>query len=188
MKLITTGNAGTMESNDIMITVEPSDAGGVQVELTSSVYQQFGKQIIAVIRETAADYGVENALITAVDKGALDCTARAAGIAALDTVFSNVNDEEGFIAEATLIKKLGFDGKSVINPRQIEPLHKVFMPSEKDLNKARAIMEAIAEANARGSGVASLNGKMIDKPVVTRAKRLLELYEAGSKADEVEEL
>ena len=77
MKLITTGNAGTMESNDIMITVEPSDAGGVQVELTSSVYQQFGKQIIAVIRETAAAYGVENALITAVDKGALDCTVRA---------------------------------------------------------------------------------------------------------------
>ena len=77
MKLITIGNAGTMESNDIMITVEPSDAGGVQVELTSSVYQQFGKQIIAVIRETAADYGVENALITAVDKGALECTVRA---------------------------------------------------------------------------------------------------------------
>ena len=77
MKLITIGNAGTMESNDIMITVEPSDAGGVQVELTSSVYQQFGKQIIAVIRETAADYGVENVLITAVDKGALDCTVRA---------------------------------------------------------------------------------------------------------------
>ena len=83
MKLITTGNAGTMESNDIMITVEPSDAGGVQVELTSSVYQQFGKQIIAVIRETAADYGVENALITAVDKGALDCTIRARVAAAL---------------------------------------------------------------------------------------------------------
>ena len=77
MKLITTGNAGTMESNDIMITVEPSDAGGVQVELTSSVYQQFGKQLIAVIQETAASYGVENALITAVDKGALDCTVRA---------------------------------------------------------------------------------------------------------------
>ena len=77
MKLITIGNAGTMESNDIMITVEPSDAGGVQVELTSNVYQQFGKQIIAVIRETAAGYGVENALITAVDKGALDCTVRA---------------------------------------------------------------------------------------------------------------
>ena len=83
MKLITIGNAGTMESNDIMITMEPSDAGGVQVELTSSVYQQFGKQIIAVIRETAADYGVENALITAVDKGALYCTVRARMAAAL---------------------------------------------------------------------------------------------------------
>ena len=114
--------------------------------------------------------------------------ARSAGIAALDTVYSDVNNEEGFIAEATLIKKLGFDGKSVINPRQIEPLHHVFMPSEKDLNKARAIMDAIAEANARGSGVASLKGKMIDKPVVTRAKRLLDLYEAGSKIDEVEEI
>ena len=59
--------------------------------------------------------------------------ARAAGIAALDTVYSDVNNEEGFLAEAMLIKKLGFDGKSVINPRQIEPLHRVFMPSEQDL-------------------------------------------------------
>ena len=83
MKLITTGNAGTMESNDIMITVEPSDAGGVQVELTSSVYQQFGKQIISVIKETTAEYGVKNAVITAVDKGALDCTIRARVTAAL---------------------------------------------------------------------------------------------------------
>ena len=77
MKLITTGNAGTMESNDIMITVEPSDAGGVQVDLTSSVYQQFGKQIISVIKETVAKYDVKNAVITAVDKGALDCTIKA---------------------------------------------------------------------------------------------------------------
>lgn len=114
--------------------------------------------------------------------------ARAAGIAALDTVYSDVNNEEGFLAEAMLIKKLGFDGKSVINPRQIEPLHRVFMPSEKDLNKARLIMAAIEEASARGSGVASLKGKMIDKPVVTRARRLLDLYEAGSKIDEVEEI
>lgn len=113
--------------------------------------------------------------------------ARAAGIAALDTVYSDVNNEEGFVAEAKIIKKLGFDGKSIINPRQIEPLHKVFMPSEKDLNKARAIMDAIAEANARGSGVASLKGKMIDKPVVIRAQRLLDLYEAGRRIDEVED-
>lgn len=83
MNLVTTGNAGTMESNDIMITVEPSDEGGVQVDLTSSVYRQFGKQIISVIKETVAEYGVKNAVITAVDKGALDCTIRARVAAAL---------------------------------------------------------------------------------------------------------
>lgn len=113
--------------------------------------------------------------------------ARSAGIAALDTVYSDVNNEEGFIAEATLIKKLGFDGKSVINPRQIAPLHKVFMPSEKDLNKAYAIMEAIEDAKKRGSGVASLKGKMIDKPVVLRAQRLIALYEAGLRMDDGED-
>ena len=112
---------------------------------------------------------------------------KTAGIDALDTVYSDVNNEEGFIAEATLIKKLGFDGKSVINPRQIEPLHKVFMPSEKDLNKAKAVMGAYEEAMAKGSGVVALNGKMIDKPVVIRAQRLLELNElAGVR--EVEEI
>lgn len=110
--------------------------------------------------------------------------ARSAGIAALDTVYSDVNNEEGFLAEVNLIRKLGFDGKSVINPRQIAPLHKAMIPSEKDLNKAHAIMDAIAEANARGSGVASLKGKMIDKPVVTRAKRLIALAEADKAMEE----
>ncbi len=110
--------------------------------------------------------------------------ARSAGIAALDTVYSDVNNEEGFLAEATLVKKLGFDGKSVINPRQIQPLHKCFMPSEKDLRKAYAVMEAIEEANRRGSGVASLKGKMIDKPVVIRAQRLIALAEADSQMEE----
>ncbi|MBQ3552205.1 MAG: citrate (pro-3S)-lyase subunit beta [Clostridia bacterium] len=106
--------------------------------------------------------------------------ARAAGIAALDTVYSDVNNEAGFRAEAELIKKLGFDGKSVINPRQIQPLHDIFNPTEKDIAKAKAIMAAIAEAEARGSGVASLNGKMIDKPIVERAKYMLERAAATS--------
>ena len=112
---------------------------------------------------------------------------RSAGIAALDTVYSDVNNEEGFLAEVELIRKLGFDGKSVINPRQIGMLHKALRPSERDLKKAYAVMEAIAEANARGSGVASLNGKMIDKPVVIRAQRLIELFEADNTVEEEEE-
>ena len=110
--------------------------------------------------------------------------ARAAGIAALDTVFSDVNDEEGFMNEVNIIKKLGFDGKSVINPRQIAPLHKAFVPTQKDLEKAYAIMDAIEEAHRKGSGVISLKGKMIDRPIVLRAQRMIELAEADKHSEE----
>lgn len=101
--------------------------------------------------------------------------ARAAGIDALDTVYSDINNEEQLIYEAKLVHDLGFDGKSVINPRQIAPIHKVFAPAAKDIEKARRIVAALKEAEARGSGVISLNGKMVDKPVVIRAQRVLEL-------------
>lgn len=77
MQLVKTGVAGTMESSDIMIRIEPKDNGGVAVDLQSSVMQQFGRQIEQVIRDTLADLGVENAEVHAVDKGALDCTVRA---------------------------------------------------------------------------------------------------------------
>ncbi|HCU08434.1 MAG TPA: citrate lyase acyl carrier protein [Clostridiales bacterium] len=77
MKLVKTGTAGTMESNDIMVTLEPKETGGVQVALSSSVMQQFGRQIEAVIRETLTELGVAHAVVDAVDKGALDCTVRA---------------------------------------------------------------------------------------------------------------
>lgn len=105
--------------------------------------------------------------------------ARAAGIAALDTVFSDINDEEGFIKEVQLIKDLGFDGKSVLNPRQIKPVIEVFTPVQKEIDHAERVIEALREAESKGLGVISLNGKMIDKPVVIRAERTLELAEAA---------
>ena len=104
--------------------------------------------------------------------------ARAAGIDAIDTVFSDVNDEDGFREEVMLIKQLGFDGKSVINPRQIRPVHEIYTPSENEIEKSIAIMEAIKEAEQKGSGVISLDGKMIDKPIVMRAQRVLDLATA----------
>ena len=82
MNLLITATAGTMESNDIMITLEPAQSGGIRISLTSNV-QQFGRQIEAVIRDTLAHYGIENAEVTAVDKGALDCTVRARVTAAI---------------------------------------------------------------------------------------------------------
>jgi citrate lyase subunit beta/citryl-CoA lyase len=101
--------------------------------------------------------------------------ARAAGIDAIDTVFSDINDEEGFLCEVKLIKQLGFDGKSVINPRQIGPLHQLYAPTDREILHALAITEAMEEAHRNGSGVISLHGKMIDRPVVLRAQRILDL-------------
>lgn len=105
--------------------------------------------------------------------------ARAAGIDALDTVYSNLNDMETFRKEVELIKKLGFDGKSIINPRQIEIVNEVFAPKDKDIEKAQAIIAAMEEARQKGSGVIALNGKMVDRPVVLRAQRTIELAKAS---------
>lgn len=112
--------------------------------------------------------------------------ARAAGIDALDTVYSNLNDMETFRREVEYIKTLGFDGKSIINPRQIEVVNEVFTPTEKDIEKAKAIVAAIKEAEKKGSGVIALNGKMIDRPVVIRAERTITLARAAGLLTEEE--
>ena len=74
-----------------------------------------------------------------------------------------------------LIKTLGFDGKSIINPRQIQIVNEVFAPTEKAIEKAKKILAAIKEAEKRGSGVIAVNGKMVDRPVVIRAQRTIDL-------------
>lgn len=101
--------------------------------------------------------------------------ARAAGIDALDTVYSNLNDMETFRAEVEYIHRLGFDGKSIINPRQIDIINEVFTPDQKAIDKAKTIIAAIKEAEAKGSGVIAVNGKMVDRPVVLRAQRTIDL-------------
>ena len=82
---------------------------------------------------------------------------------------------ETFRKEVDLIKTLGFDGKSIINPRQIQIVHEVFAPTEKAIEKAKKIIAAIKEAEKRGSGVIAVNGKMVDRPVVIRAQRTIDL-------------
>lgn len=105
--------------------------------------------------------------------------ARTAGIAAIDTVYSDVENEEGLRNEVEKIKQLGFDGKSVINPRQIPIVDAVFSPSINEIENAKEVLYAIEEAESKGSGVIALNGKMIDKPIVERAQRVLMLAEAA---------
>ncbi|RHK03639.1 citrate (pro-3S)-lyase subunit beta [Enterococcus casseliflavus] len=112
--------------------------------------------------------------------------ARAAGIAAIDTVFSDINDTDGFIAETTRIKQLGFDGKSVINPRQIPLVNGIYAPSKAEIQQAKEVIWAIREAESKGSGVISLNGKMVDKPIVERAERVIALAKAAKLITEEE--
>ena len=103
---------------------------------------------------------------------------RAAGVYAFDTVYSDVNNDEGFINETKMIKQLGFDGKSVIHPGQIDIVHIAYEPTKDEITKAVRIIDAIKEAEKKGSGVIAVNGKMIDAPIVDRARRTIELAKA----------
>lgn len=101
--------------------------------------------------------------------------AAAADVQSIDTPYTDANDEEGLLADTQLAKQLGFKGKLSINPRQIETIHAVFNPSLTDIDWAEQVIDAMAKAAAEGSGVASLNGKMVDLPIVNRAQRILNL-------------
>ena len=101
--------------------------------------------------------------------------ARAAGIQPIDTVFSDVQDMEGLRASVLEAKSLGFDGKGCIHPRQIQPIHEAFAPTEEEIEKAKRIVLAFEEAERKGLGVVALGSKMIDPPVVKRAIRTIEL-------------
>ncbi len=100
--------------------------------------------------------------------------ARVAKIDAFDVVYPDVNDEEGFLREVTLIRKLGFNGKSLINPRQIELLHNAYAPTQEEVDYAERVVEAAEEGEKAGLGVISLNGKMIDGPIIDHARSVIQ--------------
>ncbi len=101
--------------------------------------------------------------------------ARSAGLQAIGTVFSDVDDMEGLRVAALEAKALGFDGMGAIHPRQIRVIHEAFAPTEEEIDKAAAIVLAFDEAQEHGLGVVSLGSKMIDPPVVKRAQRTVDL-------------
>ena len=100
---------------------------------------------------------------------------RALKVDSIDTPFTDTNDFEGLIKDTTKAKNLGFTGKASINPRQIESIHSVYAPTEAEIKHAERVMEAKDAALAEALGVFSLDGKMVDLPVINRAKTTLEL-------------
>ena len=105
--------------------------------------------------------------------------ARAAGVQCWDTVFTNLDDMEGFRRETEMIKLMGFDGKSLVNPRQISIVHEIFTPSEKEIIFAEKVVREINEKKAQGIGVFTVDGKMIDIAFYDGAMRTLNLAKAA---------
>lgn len=103
--------------------------------------------------------------------------ARAAGIDAYDTPFTDVADDEGIRSDALSAKALGFSGKAAVSPRHVGVINEVFSPSPADVAYACEVMEAIRQAQAQGKGAVALRGKMIDAPIVARARQIMAMAE-----------
>jgi citrate lyase subunit beta/citryl-CoA lyase len=131
--------------------------------------------------DLSADLGVERTkegTESFVSRGLVILAAKAALVQPLDTVFSDVRDTAGLVESTKEAIALGFEGKGVIHPGQIEPIHKVFAPTAERIEYAQKVVAAIEKARAKGSGVASLGSKMIDAPIEARARKILGLAEA----------
>ncbi|WP_200801308.1 aldolase/citrate lyase family protein [Clostridium sp. Marseille-P2415] len=105
--------------------------------------------------------------------------ARAAGVQCFDTVYTDLDDMEGFRKDVETIHLMGFDGKSIINPRQISIVHEIFTPNQKDIIFAEKVVREIDEKKAQGIGVFTVDGKMIDIAFYDGAKRTIELAKAS---------
>ena len=105
--------------------------------------------------------------------------ARAAGVQCFDTVYTNLDDMDGFRRDVETIHLMGFDGKSIINPRQINIVHEIFTPTQKDIIFAEKVVKEIDEKKKLGIGVFTVDGKMIDIAFYDGAKRTIELAKAS---------
>jgi len=104
--------------------------------------------------------------------------ARAYGVTAIDGVFNDIKDEEGLIFECEQGRDLGFDGKTLIHPSQLDTANRVFAPSHNDVEQAKAVIEAFADPANAGKGVLKVNGKMTELLHLDEARRTVAMDEA----------
>lgn len=112
-------------------------------------------------------------------RGNLLIAARAAGVQCFDTVFTNLDDMEAFTAEVIQNKEMGFDGKSIVNPKQIQIVHDIFTPSEREIREAEKVVRVIRENATKGVGIFAVDGKMLDIAFLSGAERTLALAKAS---------
>jgi citrate lyase subunit beta/citryl-CoA lyase len=123
---------------------------------------------------------------TAYARAAIVVAARAAGVQALDSVYSDTEDDTGFAAYCAASRAMGFDGVGLVHPRQVAAAHAAFTPDLSEVAEARRVVAALKEAKAHGLGVASLDGRMVDAPVAERARRIVALAELDSGGNSVD--
>lgn len=134
----------------------------------------------------AVDFSVDIGVERTIDglellyaRSKLVIASRAAGIEPpVDAVFTDIKDAEGLVAEAKLGRQLGFQGKQVIHPNQVEPVNKIFSPTEKEVEWAKKVVRVFEEMEAKGNAAIQIEGKFIEYPLVERAKRILERQKA----------
>ena len=112
-------------------------------------------------------------------RNAILMACREAGISAQDAVFSDINDAEGLKADLEMTRALGFDGKTCVHPRQIDAVNACFTPSKKEIRNAERVLEALEEAARNHTGVCTLDGGMVDKPMEIRARTVLAKAQAA---------
>jgi citrate lyase subunit beta/citryl-CoA lyase len=112
-------------------------------------------------------------------RNAILMACRAAGVDAIDALFSDVNDVEGLKIDAGMTKTLGFDGKTAIHPRQVDIINAAFTPTQREINHALRVLDAIEEGERLNKGAVSLDGSMIDKPIVIRAQNVIAMARAA---------
>ncbi|WP_298838466.1 HpcH/HpaI aldolase/citrate lyase family protein [Clostridium sp.] len=139
------------------------------------------KRVVAVLlggEDLTSDLGIKRTkegeeIFYARNRVAIAC--KAMKIDSIDTPFTDTNDFEGLAKDTVRAKSLGLTGKAAINPRQIETIHSVFAPTQEEIKHAKRVLEAMILAEQDGKGVFSLDGKMVDAPVINRAKNTVEL-------------
>ena len=106
-------------------------------------------------------------------RSAVVTAAKAYQLQAIDQVFFDLNDLAGFETECLFGRQLGYDGKMIIHPRQVEPAQRIFAPSSEEIQRAQRILAAYAEQQAAGVGAFALDGRMVDMPVVRAAEKVV---------------
>jgi len=157
--------------------------GVVNAYLIASAEERIKALVFGVfdfLYDMRLDYDEHDPLGYSYARAKIPVDARAAGVHAIDAIWQKIDDIDGLIRDATMARRLGYSGKSIIHPSQIEPVHKVFHPSKNEVEWAKKVVQALGQAMKKGTGRGAirLEGKMIDAVHYKQAKAILDAADA----------